>query len=83
MREAIVLPGYEKLIKYVYHLMKGNKIVRLNNISDQRKIIAYPYHRHEMIPILESSDIDIGNVVRVNWTVLKRSLRLDGDLLRL
>jgi hypothetical protein len=54
-----------ELIKYAYHLIRGEEIVRWDNVPHHREISTYPYHRHERDKILESSEMDIGRVLRV------------------
>ncbi len=53
------------LIKYSYHLMKGDEVVRWDNVPHHKEIRTYPHHRHEGDQILESTEMDIILVLRV------------------
>ncbi len=52
-----------ELIKYSYHLMKGNKVIRWDNVPHHREISTYPYHKHENNEVKESDKMDISAVL--------------------
>jgi len=53
-----------KLIKYSYHLMKGDKIMRWDNVPHHKEISTYPHHKHENDQVIESPDMDIEKVLK-------------------
>jgi hypothetical protein len=52
-----------ELIKYSYHLMKGDKVIRWDNVPHHREISTYPHHKHENDEIMESGNMDVGMVL--------------------
>lgn len=52
------------LLKYSYHLMKCDEVVRWDNVPHHKEIRTYPHHRHEGDLILESPEMDITRVLR-------------------
>ena len=52
-----------KLIKYSYHLVKGNKIMRWDNVPHHKEITTYPYHKHEDEKVKVSREMNIDIVL--------------------
>ena len=52
-----------ELIKYPYHFMKGDKVIRWDNVPHHKEISTYPHHKHENDKIKESTKMDIGSVL--------------------
>jgi len=48
-----------ELIKYSYHLMKGDKVIRWDNVPHHKEISTYPHHKHENDEIKESRNMDV------------------------
>jgi len=48
-----------ELVKYSYHFMKGNKVIRWDNVPHHKEISTYPHHMHENDKIRESRKMDI------------------------
>ena len=53
-----------ELIKYSYHLMKGGKIIRWDNVPHHKGMSTYPHHKHENETIKESYKMDINEVLK-------------------
>ena len=58
-----------ELIKYSYHLMKGDKVIRWDNVPHHRAISTYPHHKHENDEIMESRIMDVGTVLEEIETI--------------
>ncbi len=52
-----------ELIKYSYHFMKGNKVIRWDNVPHHKEISSYPHHKHENDKVKESTKMDIDLVL--------------------
>ncbi|MBC8520454.1 MAG: hypothetical protein H8D26_00460 [Methanomicrobia archaeon] len=65
-----------ELIKYSYHLMKGDKVIRWDNVPHHKEISTYPHHKHENDKIKESTKMDISAVLEEikNTFLYKRNL---------
>lgn len=48
-----------RLIKYSYHIMKGDKFIRWDNVPHHENIKTYPHHKHENKKIIESKKMNI------------------------
>ena len=62
-------------IKYSYHLMKGNKVIRWDNVPHHKEISTYPHHKHENDKIEKSTKIDISMVL----VEIERNLKIDEN----
>ena len=65
-----------ELIKYSYHLMKSDKVIRWDNVPHHKEISTYPHHKHENDKIKESTKMDIGLVLEQikNFSFTKKPL---------
>ncbi|MDI6811566.1 MAG: DUF6516 family protein [archaeon] len=65
-----------ELIKYSYHLMKGDKVIRWDNVPHHKEISTYPHHKHENDKVKESNKMGIGLVLEEikNFSFTKKPL---------
>ena len=49
--------------------MKGDKVIRGDNVPHHRAISTYPHHKHENDEIMESRIMDVGTVLEEIETI--------------
>lgn len=52
-----------ELIKYSYHLIRVDRVIRWDNVPHHKNVKTHPHHKHEDEKVIESKKMDVNKVL--------------------